>query len=150
MSPSCSIICRTMSHSPILTPPLVIIASHDPAASSSAFLRSSILSLISSDLRGVPPIFFTSEEIPNVLDSYIEFSERGSPGGVSSSPTPITAIERGRTTDTVSCPIVAAREIADGVSMLPDLKGRSPSVRFSPLLRMKSGLAGPFIVTEPS
>ena len=48
----------------------------------------------------------------------------------------------------MSCPIVAASDIADGVIRFPDFKGRSPLVRFSPLLRMNPGLAGPLIVTE--
>ena len=67
--PSSSIICLTRSHLPILTPPLVIIASQVSAASSRASLKSSMLSRIRSYLSGMQPIFLTSEDIPNVLDS---------------------------------------------------------------------------------
>ena len=149
-SPSSSISLRTRSHCPMLTPPLVNIASQLSAAESSDSRRPSRLSWTESKRTASPPIFSIIEARPKEFDSYISPSVRLSPGWTSSSPVLITAILGGETTSSSPWPMVAARDISAGPICMPVCKAMCPSMRFSPLRRMKLGRALPRIRTVPS
>ncbi len=69
ISPSSSIKRRTKSHSPILTPPLVRIASHSKAAKSNIFLKPSKSSATKGNLTGSQPISATKPTKAVVFDS---------------------------------------------------------------------------------
>ena len=139
-------ILRTRSHSPMLTPPLVRIASW-PERLSSVALSSSIESVVGSCLTAWQPIDSTSDARAWEFDSYIWPGANSDPGGTSSSPVDNIAIVGLLTTSTSPWPIDPANASVAEDSVAPAGSASCPLERFSALLRIYPVLAGPSIVT---